>query len=94
MKPIYKAPLIEKLKDLRRACEIAIDLLDVVPLRMITEQDVRREGLSEGEFALCDWVVRPRFKDPQPPSDGQRFRANLAMLARSLGTGESAENDI
>ena len=64
MKPIYQAPVIEQLKDLKRACEIALDLLDTVPLRNITAEDMKREGLEKGEFALCDWVVRPRFSNP------------------------------
>lgn len=62
MKPIYKAPVVDQIKDLKRACEIALDMLDTLPLRNITAQDMKREGLREGEFALCDWVVRPRFE--------------------------------
>ncbi len=63
MKPIYKAPIVDQLKDLKRACEMALDLIDTMPLRNIGPQDMRREGLREGEFALCDWIVRPRFEE-------------------------------
>lgn len=64
-KPIYDAPAVEQLKDLRRACDMALDWLDTMPLKNITPQDMRRSGLKDGEFALCDWVVRPRFPEPE-----------------------------
>lgn len=66
-KAIYDAPVVEQLKDLRRACDMALDWLDTMPLKNITPQDMRRSGLKDGEFALCDWVVRPRF----PESEGE-----------------------
>lgn len=63
MKSIYKAPIVDQLKDLKRACEIALDFIDTMPLRNIDSKDMKRQGLREGEFALCDWIVRPRFEE-------------------------------
>lgn len=63
MKPIYNAPFAEQLKDLRRACEMASDLLETLPVRACSAEDLKRDGLRKGEFALCDWIVRPRFQE-------------------------------
>ena len=64
MKSIYRAPVVDQIQDLKRACEMAMDLMDCTLMRTVTAQDFNREGLKVGEFALCDWVVRPRFSEP------------------------------
>lgn len=61
VKPIYDAPIVDQIKDLKRACENVLDIIDTLPLRPVGPEDIRREGLQKGEFALCDWIIRPRF---------------------------------
>lgn len=59
-KAIYDASPIEKLKDLKKTCEMAISYLEVVePLRKASPDDLRE--LKQDEFAIGDWIVRPRF---------------------------------
>lgn len=59
-KAIYEASPIEKLKDLKKTCEMAISYLEVVePLRKASPNDLRE--LKPDEFAIGDWIVRPRF---------------------------------
>lgn len=65
MKPIYQAPSIEKLKDLQHACQIGIDCLEAGLVRDDTDEDRERYCLKPGEFAICDWIVRPRFPEKE-----------------------------
>lgn len=56
---IYSAPIPERLDDLARAVRMAQNMVD--------HPDMTRpyvgnpEGLKEGEFAIGNWIVRPRF---------------------------------
>lgn len=62
-KAIYDAPIEEKLRDLIRSCQMALECFEAGLLRGDGQADRERLGLAEDEFAICDWIVRPRFKD-------------------------------
>lgn len=62
--PIYDACLADRLKDLIRSSKRMRTML-IKDYLYITEDEVKenwpKEGLKEGEFAIGNWIVRPRF---------------------------------
>ena len=58
--PIYEAPFEERLKDLKRTIEMVESMLRQPD--MLRPYGRNDEGLKDGEFALGNWIVRPRFK--------------------------------
>lgn len=58
-KPIYDAPIDERLADLKQIIESAQKFLRLETMRPCTDN---AEGLEPGEFALGNWIIRPRFK--------------------------------
>lgn len=65
MKPIYSAPMEERLRDLIRSAQMVLTSLEAGH-SLVSRTDIVQEGLTEDEFAICDWIVRPRFKDEDP----------------------------
>lgn len=72
MKPIYHAPLLDRLRDIEKAVKRAIELeaIDYPPMR---EQDRAVENLKPDEIAIWDWVIRPRFPDLPEKKPAKRF---------------------
>ncbi len=59
-KPIYDAPIEERLEDLKRAIAICESLIsNKALLRPILTTE--RPGLKEGQFAIGNWIVSPRW---------------------------------
>jgi len=58
--PIYDAPIEERLADLKRAVEMAENM--VAHKELLRPCIENSEGLKHGEMALGNWIVRPRFK--------------------------------
>lgn len=65
--PIYTASAREKLLDIKQSVELALTFDGLMrdagfddPPRPITQADMDREGLRPGEFAIGNWIIRPR----------------------------------
>lgn len=56
--PIYEASLEERLNDVIRACEQAKSLIN---LNLLRDYKGNPEKLGQREFAIGNWIVRPRF---------------------------------
>lgn len=59
--PIYDATPLEKVMDLIRTCEMVKSLMDTKELHLLREYTDNPDQLKEGEFAIGNWIVRPRF---------------------------------
>lgn len=68
MKPIYQASIEERLQSVIRCAEFCLNLHDFrreVESKFNVRMDCVEETLAPGEFAIGDWIVRPRFDDKE-----------------------------
>ena len=65
-KPIYDAPIEERLRNILSACQMALECFNDEILRDSTPGELAAEGLEADEMAVCDWIIRPRFKKREP----------------------------
>lgn len=80
-KPIYDSSPQDKLKDLLEAVLMAQKILAMDLSRYSTKEEQYREGLTEGEFAIGNWIVRPRFPDQAALVDE---RASMASISAAM----------
>ncbi len=59
--PIYEAPFEERLADLKKTIEQVESLLPH-PAMLRPVDAMENNEVKLGEFALGNWIVRPRFK--------------------------------
>lgn len=59
--PIYDAPLEQQLQDLETSVKIAKNFVRMELVKDCTPEYIQGEGLQKGEFAIGNWIVRPRF---------------------------------
>lgn len=59
--PIYEADLDVRLRDVKRAAEQGLQAIAYGMVKRMCG-DSNFDGLKDGEFAIGNWIVRPRFK--------------------------------
>lgn len=65
-KPIYDAPIKERLENIISACQMALECLEDGVIRPNSPEELTRAMLNEDEIAVCDWIIRPRFRNRKP----------------------------
>lgn len=63
--PIYDAEPIEKLRDLERAVKMAIEYFQG-KFNLVPTGKSEVPELRDDEFAIGNWIARPRFKEAEP----------------------------